>query len=305
MAITHAEALGRPFVTATKDELGETNVTGLYEAQYLQSRLAAGKNLVFSAAFPLAWEEVARVGGSTILMQYDPPLCVGLQGDKDYRNDIETSAYYAAGNYGSSGILTLLREGLGAHFGGAATPMLIPDNVESEHLFAYAYVFKHLIYDEREGRSAQIAGDVRPDDFILDLPVTNPEDRLVIASVMGRETLSETVERVLGPRTPFTSTGMPAAWALERYRVPRIHFDFTWKYRNTSGRYVLKVDEFGAAVLSEAAQTTLPAPTIIVARPGERMPKPVLVALTRRSAKRPYFVAWLEHTELLIPDAMG
>jgi hypothetical protein len=303
MVITHAEALGRPFVTASKDELGDTLVTGLYEPQYLQSRIVPGKNLIFSAAFPLAWEEVSRVGGSTILMQYDPPLCVGLQGEKDYRNDIDTAAYFAEGNYGSAGVLAQIREGVQAHFGGAANPTLIPDHVESEHLFAYAYMFKSLVYDEREGRSAQVAGGMRVEDFVLDLPVTSTEDRLVIASTVPSETISETVERVLSPRTPFTSTTMPAAWALERYRIPRIHFDFTWKFRNTSARYVLKVDEFGTQVLSEAAQATLPAPTIIVARPGERLPAPVAVILTHRMARRPYFVAWLEHTELLIPDA--
>jgi hypothetical protein len=305
MAITHAEALGRPFVTANKDELGDTNVTGLYEAQYLQSRVVRGKNLLFSSAFPLVWEEVARVGGSTILMQYDPPLCVGLQGESDYRNDLDPPAFFAAGNYGSAGVLSDLREGLTAHFAGASSPTLIPDSIDAEHLFAYAYVFKHLLYDEREGRSAQIAGGLRAEDFILDLPVKSAEDRLVIASIVPSDTISETVERVLSPRTPFTSSGMPAAWALERYRVPRIHFDVTWKFRNTSARYLLKVDEFGVTILSEAAQTALPAPTIIVARPGERMPAPVIIILARRNAKRPYFVALLEHTELLIPDAMG
>jgi hypothetical protein len=303
MAITHAEALGRPFVTASKDELGDTNVTGLYEPQYVQSRMAPGKNMLFSAAFPLAWEEVARVGGSTILMQYDPPLCVGLQAEKDYKNDIDAAAYFAEGNYGSAGVLAQIREGLQAHFRGAANPTLIPDHVDSEHLFAYAYVYKALVYDEREGRSAQIAGGMRAEDFVLDLPVTSADDRLVIASMMAGETISETVERVLNPRLQFTSTNMPAAWALERYRIPRIHFDFTWKFRNTSARYVLKVDEFGTQILSEAAQATLPAPTIIIARPGDRLPTPVAVILTRRMGRRPYFVAWLEHTELLIPDA--
>jgi hypothetical protein len=303
MAITHAEALGRPFVTAIKDELGDTLVTGLYEPQYVQSRMAPGKNMIFSAAFALAWEEVARVGGSTILMQYDPPLCVGLQNDKDYRNDIDPGSYFAEGNYGSAGVLAQIREGVQAHFAGAAKPTLIPDHVDSEHLFAYSYLYKRLVYDEREGRSAHIAGGMRPEDFVLDLPVTNAEDRLIVASMMAGETISNTVERVLSPRLPFTNTNMPAAWALERYRIPRIHFDFTWKFRNTSARYVLKVDEFGTQILSEAAQATLPAPTIIVARPGERLPAPVAVILMRRMARRPYFVAWLEHTELLIPDA--
>ncbi len=305
MATTHAEALGRPFVTAAKDELGETHVTGLFEPEYLQSRITPGKNVIYSTAFPLAWEEVARVGGSTILMQYDPPLCVGLQGEKDYRHDIEESARFSAGNYGNSGILTQVGEGIGRHWNGAASPMLLPDNVEPEHLFAYSYMWKHLVYDEREGQSAQIAGGVRAEDFILDLPVGSSDDRLVVASLMPSDTLAETVERALAPRAPFTSSGMPAAWALERYRVPRIHFDFTWKFRNTSGRYVLKLDEFGASVLSEAAQMTLPLPPIIVARPGGQCPSPTLVVMTKKYAKRPYFAAWIESTELLIPDPVG
>ncbi len=305
MAITHADALGRPFVTASKDELGETVVSGLFEHDYLQSRMPEGKNVVFASAFALAWEEVARVGGSTILMQYDPPVMVGMQGEKDYRNDLEAAAWFAGGNYGSAGVLTQIREGLGAHWNGIATPMLLPDNVEPEHLFAYAYMFKHVAYNEREGHAAQIAPGVRPEDFILDLPLTSADDRLLIASMPRGETLAETVDRALSPRLAFTSTGMPAAWALERYRVPKIHFDITWKFRNTSARYVLKVDEFGATVLSEAAQMTLPLPPIIVARPGGRAQAPILVVLAKRNRTRPYFAAWIESTELLIPDPVG
>jgi hypothetical protein len=305
MAITHAEALGRPFVTASKDELGETSVAGLFDAAYVQGRMTPGKNLVFSSAFPIAWEEVARVGGSTILMQYDPPICVGLQGESDYRNDLESSAWFAAGNYGNAGVLGKVREGLMAHFNGVASPTLMPDSVEPEHLFAYSYMWKHVVYDEREGQSAQIAAGARPEDFILDLPLTQTDDRLLIASILPSETLTETVERAMSPRAPFTSSGMPAAWALERYRVPKIHFDFTWKFRNTSARYVLKLDEFGATVLSEAAQMTLPLPPIIVARPGGRAPAPILVVLMKRNGRRPYFAAWVESTELLIPDPVG
>jgi hypothetical protein len=305
MAITHADALGRPFVTASKDELGETLVSGLFEREYLQSRMAPGKNLVFASAFALAWEEVARVGGSTILMQYDPPVMVGMQAEKDYRNDLETSAWFAGGNYGSAGVLGQIREGLAAHFNGVATPTLLPDNVEAEHLFAYAYMFKHVAYNEREAQSAQIAVGPRPEDFILDLPLTSADDRLIVASVQPAETLADTVERVLNPRAPFAPAGMPAAWALERYRVPKINFDITWKFRNTSARYVLKVDEFGATVLSEAAQMTLPLPPIIVARPGGPAPTPTLVVLTKRNRTRPYFAAWIESTELLIPDPVG
>jgi hypothetical protein len=305
MAITHADALGRPLVAACKDQLSETAVTGLIERNFLQSRHVDGKNLVFSLAFPLVWEEVARVGGSTILMQYEPPVCVGLQGERDYRYDLEPSAYFATGNYGNVGILRQVRDGLGHHFHGAASPTLLPDHIEADHLFAYAYMFKSLVYDEREGRPAHISAGIRPEDFILDLPVSTPDDRLVIASMVPGESLAESVERATLPRLPFSSSGIPAAFALQRYRVPKIHFDFTWKFRNTSGRYVLKVDEFGATVLSEAAQMTLPLPGIIVARPGGPCSTPILVVMMKRHAKRPYFAAWIQSNELLIPDPVG
>ncbi len=305
MPITHADALGRPFVTATKDELGETTVAGLFEREHLQGRMAPGKNLLFSSAFALAWEEVARVGGSTILMQYDPPVCVGMQGDKDYKNDLEASAWFAGGNYGSAGVLTQTREALTEKFNGVAVPTLLPDNVEPEHLFAYAYMFKYVAYNTRDGAQAMVATGPRPEDFILDLPLASTDDRLLVASLEPAETLAETVDRVVNTRAPFTASGMHAAWALESHRVPKMHFDITWKFRNTSARYVLKVDEHGVTVLSEAAQMTLPLPPIIVARPGGRAPVPVLLILTKRSRPRPYFAAWIESTELLIPDATG
>jgi hypothetical protein len=303
MPITHAEVLGRPLVTANKDALAATNVTGLLETSSLQARITPGKNLLFSTAFPLVWEQVSRVGGSTILMQYDPPICVGSQGDGDYRHDLDASAFYATGDYGKGDILARTREGLARHFGGAAVPALIPDAIDPDHLFAYAYLFKSLAYDERGGRVALIARDERAEDFILDLPLVSPDDRLVIASIRPSETLAETAMRALMPRAPFAPSGMPATFALESYRVPKIHFDVTWKHRTTSARYVLRLDEFGATVLSEAAQMALPLPGIIVARPGGPTAAPLLIVAAKRSARRPYFAAWIESTELLIPDA--
>src|SRR5438876_759624 len=120
MAVTHAQGLGRPLVSASKDELNETNVAGLFDPSYLQARITPGKNLLFSAAFPLLWEEVSRASGSTILMQYDPPICVGLQGEKDYRNDVDPSVFMAAGDYGRADVISTVRGRLEAHFAGAA-----------------------------------------------------------------------------------------------------------------------------------------------------------------------------------------
>lgn len=300
MEFTHSGALGRPAVTASKDELTETVASGLYDNAFLSARHLSGKNLLFCATFPLVWEEVAQVGGSTILMQYDPPVCIGLQNEADYRNDVDPGSFYSAGGFGSGGIQGTILEQMARRFQSAASPLLIPDIFEADRLFAYAYLWKQLAYDEREGIYTRIAIGERPSEFVLELPTHDTKERLIVASIAPGNTLAESVDRALS--APLAPTQVPAAWVLEKYGVPRIHFDFTWKFRTTSARYHFKLDERGATLLSEAAQMALPLPGIIVARAGNPLPNPILVAMMRRNAKRPYFAAWIENTELLIPD---
>ena len=302
MEFTHARALGTPAVSATKEELTESLVTGLYDPAYLGGKHVPGKNLLYCVTFPLVWEEVALVGGSPMLIQYSPPVCVGIQGPLDYKNDIDPSSWYAAAGFGPP-LQQKILEQMHHHFQGASSPRLLPDVFEAERLYAYSYFFKHLTYDEREGTFARIATGPSPGDFVLDLPTLIPEEHLVVASIPPGETLADTVSRAMA--APFAPSRVPAAWALEQFQVPAIHFDVTWKFRTTAGRYHFKLDERGATLLSEAAQISLPLPPIIVARAGSRTPRPILVALTRRGARRPYFAAWIENTELLLPDVVA
>lgn len=300
MEFTHSGALGKPAVTAAKDELTETVATGLYDSAFLSAKHVPGKNIVFCATFPLVWEEVAQVGGSTILMQYDPPLCIGLQADADYKNDVDPASIYTAGGFGSGGIQATILEQMARRFSSAASPKLIPDAFEPDRLFAYAYMWKQLAYDEREGTYTRIAVGERPNQYVLDLPTHDSKERLIVASIAPGNTLAESVDRAM--KAPLAPTQVPCAWALEKHRVPRIHFDVTWKFRTTSARYHFKLDERGATLLSEAAQMALPLPGIIVAKAGGPTDTPILVAMMRRGAKRPYFAAWIENTELLLPD---
>lgn len=303
MEFTHSGAVGRPAVTASKDELPETIVSGLFDSAYAAARHVPGKNLIFGSAYPIVQEEIAKVGGSPILVQYDPPLCLGMQGTADYWNDVDHAGTYAAGGFGSSGILATVREQLHHRFRGAATPSLLPDTIEPERLFGYAYTFRHLPYDEREGIFARVAVGPGPKDFVLDLPLKVPEDRLLVASIPPGETLAATFARAANANFAVSRTF--AAWALEERQMPLIHFDITWKFRTIAARYNFRLDERGATLLSESAQTALPLPPILVARAGGPAPMPILVAMMRRGARRPYFAAWLENIELLMPDPVG
>jgi hypothetical protein len=299
MQVNHAGALGRPTASVSKDEVLQTSVVGLFDRTFLPCRHEAGKNMLFCSTFPLVWEEVARAGGNTSMMQYDPPLYVGLQRDQDYANDLERSSFVAGGGYVRDDVLARLNRDLYHHFKGAAHPRLLPvEGLPPDHLFAYAYLWKELSYDERPGVFARVATEAG--GFVVDVPVTDSEDRLIIASVPRLDTLPDTVS--LAVNATLQQSQAPAAWTLQQLGVPRIHFDLVWKFRTTAGHYHFRLDERGVTLLSEAAQVGYSVPSMLVVRDGAQMPRPLLVTMGRRNARRPYFVFWCENTELLMPD---
>jgi hypothetical protein len=296
---THAGALGRPTSSVTKDEVLQTSVAGLFDRTFMPCRHEAGKNMLFCSTFPLVWEEVARVGGNTIMMQYDPPLYVGLQRDADYANDLDPASFIVGGGHVRDEVLPRLNHNLHRHFAGAAHPRLLPvDGLSPDHLFSYSYLWKQLSYDERPGVFAKVATETG--GFVVDVPITSSEDRLIVASVPRLEALPDTV--VLAANAALQPSQAPAAWTLQQLAVPRIHFDLVWKFRTTAGRYHFRLDQHGATLLSEAAQIAYSVPSMLVARDSSPLPRPLLVIMGRRHARRPYFVLWCENTELLMPD---
>jgi hypothetical protein len=292
---THAGALGRPTASAVRDECAATLATGLLDRAYIPCRHEPGKNVIYAATSALLWEEQARANGNTTMIQYDPPVYVGLRGEADYRNDVDVTSFVAGAGPAADAARRLTLE-VGVHFAGAAAPELLTPDAAAES-FAYAYLWKHLVYDERPGIVTRVAAD--GDTFVIDVPTASPDERLVVASGPRLETFADTIVAAVG--APTVPSGAPAAWTLERFAIPRIHFDLRWKFRTAFLRYHFKLDAHGATLLSEAALRPFPLSSMIVTRPSEPM-RPLLVALMRRGARRPYFALWLENTELLLPD---
>ncbi|MHC4110242.1 MAG: hypothetical protein ACYSUY_04155 [Planctomycetota bacterium] len=158
---------------------------------------------------------------------------------------------------------------------------------------------------------------INPDDFIIELITQSRTDRLILAKINPETTLSQTIEAVQkrltnGKRAPivFQSSLM----------VPVLNFDllrnFTELYDkpirsnnpNIAGTpFVLalqqirfRLDEKGAVLKSEAGGAggtgpPKPRPLNLIFN------KPFLIMIKRTDAEMPYFVLWVDNTELLVP----
>jgi hypothetical protein len=170
--------------------------------------------------------------------------------------------------------------------------------------------------DKRSKRMSQVV--VRryagPDDFIVELRTRQTQDRLIISRRAPGKTLEETVRRVMsgldGHQDPLRLS--------ETLEVPRLDFDITRSFEELVGKSIanpeftayhiefalqnirLRLDEKGAVLKSEAA---IGVTTAVVPRSERRFvcDGPFLVLMARNGAELPYFAAWIEHPELLVP----
>lgn len=152
-----------------------------------------------------------------------------------------------------------------------------------------------------------------PDAFVLEFTPKGEEDRILLALVPGSPSLADTwsgVARMIGEGP---ARGLDSNPVLQ---VPRIRIDLLREYRELLGAPVLNVgfwdyrlaaaaqsilfhlDEAGAMLESEALirlTAGLPPdrPDVFV------FDRPFLVALIRKDAKEPYFLAWIANADLL------
>jgi hypothetical protein len=165
-----------------------------------------------------------------------------------------------------------------------------------------------------------------PDDFVIELATKEKADRLIIARLKPGKTLKETVAAAMAGTGEKNDA--PRLHDDEPVEIPVLNFDVTRKYGEIIGRVIttpippeltgikeyqigeamqnirFRLDEKGAILKSDA--TIIATPTS-VASPGGRVPRrfvcdgPFLVLMAREGAATPYFAAWIESAELLVP----
>ncbi|MFN7020951.1 MAG: hypothetical protein ACK4WH_06440 [Phycisphaerales bacterium] len=219
-------------------------------------------------------------------------------------------------------------------------PAIGPDEILAySYLFKHLEFAEPLIRDERgllfQGAKVasfgvwsndrvenwgRIAGQVSihryesPTDWVVELKTKATDDRLIIARLDRKPTLGETVSAALASAASGKPESMKKAdWLV----VPLLNFDVTRVYGELGGVVLtgskasglvntaiqnirFRLDEKGAVLKSEMVFGVTAAPVV-------RQPRlmvcdgPFLIAMARAGAERPYFAAWIDNPELLVP----
>lgn len=155
-----------------------------------------------------------------------------------------------------------------------------------------------------------------PDDFVIELKTTSEGDRLLLARVVPQETLHDTVKWAL------SRLGRePKSWLKEEesFIAPALNFEIAARFPELKGRILapkatgaslvdaqqlirFRLDEKGAVLKSEAvldkkaeSKGEPPKPRRFV------LDGPFLILMQKKDAKVPYFAAWIDNDELLVP----
>lgn len=153
-----------------------------------------------------------------------------------------------------------------------------------------------------------------PTDWVVELTTKATGDRLIIARLDRKPSLGETISAALASAASDKPESMKKD---DRLVVPLLNFDVTRVYGELGGAVLtgskasgpvnaaiqnirFRLDEKGAVLKSEMAFGVTAAP--IVREPRVMVcDGPYLIAMARAGAERPYFAAWIDNPELLVP----
>jgi len=267
--VSHSDIIGPPVLDKSADQLTQTEFTA-----YLNHSITPGKNLLWCATMPLAWNELLDLADGEIhIAEGDPPLVTELGKSTVTNKDLDDSSYVALAGL-TPNILEVISRALATKFKGQASPELLgqipklPDN----SAVAYSYLFKDLefespfktfeegmrFHEEPEGTTIQnkaVFGfrDLRTestakaadqveihdyrnrDDFVIEISTKSTGDRLLLAKIHSDSTLAQTIQSVQARAD--TSQGKPPeskTWM----QVPILNFSLVKDYKELLSRHI-------------------------------------------------------------------
>ncbi|XXY51156.1 hypothetical protein WME91_08430 [Sorangium sp. So ce269] len=293
------------------------------------------EDLVFCAAFALAWEKLrARFG--PIRMDPQPALADALNAETLGADVVDPAWSVSGAGFGGEGIVEALRAELFSKFP-EAKPEYLPEAVPADALLAYGYLSKVLKFETRfavrEGtftssrvrafgldgspfgpdpaRRAQVVVHdwAAPQDFVIELVADDPDSRVLIAQMAPAETLDATVSSALGRLDRLGGEERQLA-PDEALSIPRLKLDLEGRFGELTGRPLLG-ETLGGKRFDEAKQRVQfhlneggagATSEAVIGSYGAPPPRsfnvtaPFLVLLQRRGASAPYLAAWVEST---------
>lgn len=329
--------------------------------------MKAEQNLIYCGTMKLAWNQAAKLVGGKLQFAPPYPKAVETLSENFFSTtDLDEPSYYVAAGFFRDGILERIPKELQQKFQGHATPQLIPSpqGMHPQDLIAYAYLEKNLrfatpflpaktpltfannpiksfgIKGSEEPERYDLAKQIiihdytSPDDFVIELKTTSPQDHLILAKIAPQDTLAATfaaVQKRISSKIPSSLESYnqthhypAAAEPRDTLQVPIMNFDLTREYKEFYGLRLLptipgmadnleitsmqqnirfKLDEVGADLKSDAhllAQTAAPFPDSPPRIHQLVFDKPFLLLLTHANSSHPYLALWIANPELLI-----
>lgn len=341
-------ALRRHSSTPPSPPALEANATNLHVTRItavLDTVISAGTNVLWCGTFQLAWNEAVDFFGEDLRFAEETPLAVPLNLKAFTKQNLDEESYVVAGGVASRGLLERLRHDVSRKFGKAFQTELIPQTTTNPALFFYACLFKSLAFKNQfqPGEQPLLFGTNRvtafgieahaphehllreqvqvidyqqTTNFIIELRTKSAADRLILAKIPPKGTLTETVNEVR--QRIETRSGDPI-W-FERLVIPKIDFALVRIYDELIGKHPalknasrwpdlsvsdakqiirFRLDERGALLKSEAV---MPVATAAAPEPVHLVfDQPFLLLMQRADSTTPYFALWIDNAELLVP----
>ena len=320
----------------TQKESDETTII----TASLEQEIPPGKNVIWCATLQLAWNELCKLAGGSIMMEDEAPLVALLNQQTAANLDLDADSYLAVA--GSDKDVLAAIANIPKQFGGRDFRGDLGD-IPPGSIAAYAYLFKTLPFEwaftrftsplqygetgvasfgigqYMESETEQkIASQVlilsynTNDDFIVELMTASQTDRLILAKVAAEPTLGATVTAILDKIADSTPTMLQK---LENLVIPVVDFDRMQAYPELTGRKIIAVNpqvngkSIGAVVqrtrftLDETG-AILESKALMASAPSPRQfvfNAPFAVILMRQNATTPYFALWVANDDVLVP----
>lgn len=336
-------------VAADAEQLQHTEVW-----PHLDAPITKGTSVLWCGTFQLAWNEACRLVGEDLRFAAPEPAAVAVLNRKAFdKGDLDEACYVAIADYVGNDVHSRIRAELNRKFGKNVDARLVPPKSltpRPQDIVSYSYLFQSLEFEVpferlddplvfagrevpafgigeewKEGREAMyrqvLVWDFQgADDFVIELRVKSPEERVILAKVPPGETLARTIAAV---QTRMAAGEASEAMPGDVVEVPKFDFDVTRRYRELEGLHLtvenprvaddlrilsavqnirFEANEKGVRLRSEAHIAIgcgmPPQPP-----PGRRMvfDGPFLVMLQHRGAATPYFALWVDNPEILLP----
>ncbi len=314
----------------------------------LDTPIPEGKSAIWCASFQLAWNKLKNdIAKGSIRVQGAEVVAERLNQAEQSEDDLNEESSYSAAGFIKQGIIEKIQADMAQKFPNVPKPVFREDPLDVA--IAYAYLkaevkFNHPYFDNREPAAFQVGKEDSTEvrffgvprkavekelrnqvellyfDFgnhyyAIDLCTSSSPNQLVLASMIRKATLSETLSDLSNKSADYLSKEQSFRFGHgDILLVPNMHWRIEHHVKEIEGSdkpllnpsmrgtwidqaiqvIEFKLDRQGAAVFSESKEITHKGGLDFMFN------RPFLLYMKKRGAEHPFFVMWVDNAELLI-----